>query len=122
MVVVKVWLCVYVRDEEERRETEKAVMPTRDWRRVCSEKHTHTALNRAENIFGLPQTLLLKYVKMKINILGEAVQIKSGRKPIFSAETEKGLVEYLLFVNEAIRSDNSRCKKTCLPFTFKKWS
>jgi hypothetical protein len=38
---MNVWLHAYVRDEEERRETEKVVIPICDWFCVCIAKQTH---------------------------------------------------------------------------------
>lgn len=86
---------------------------------VSAVRNTNTALSRAENIFRFPQTLLRKYVKTKIKIWGRLFKLYLAESRS-SGELEKELVEYLLFVNEAIRSDNSRYKKTCLPFTSKK--
>jgi hypothetical protein len=55
-------------------------------------------LNKAEKIFNIPKTSLRRYVNRKTKTPEEAVETKSGRKPVFSSEMEKELVENLLFM------------------------
>jgi transposase len=65
---------------------------------VCAVRNTGMGLNKAAKIFNVPKTSLRRYVNMKTKTPEEVVETKSGRKPVFSAEMEKELVEYVLFM------------------------
>jgi hypothetical protein len=64
---------------------------------VSAVRNTVMGLNKAEKIFSVPKTSLRRCVNMKNKTTEEVVQTKSGRKPVFSLEIEKELVDYLLF-------------------------
>jgi hypothetical protein len=69
-------------------------------RAVAKVSKKQTEFKKAQKIFTISKMSLRRYVNIKDKTPEEAVLTKLGREPFFSNDTESGLIEYLLMMEQ----------------------